>query len=167
MVSNDDKCFDEIKRSLPQFILLLEHERLRLPAVRFISLLAQDNNVRKEILSQTISLITSNETQSFKGYITLFSRLLLDKRLKDEPTDYAMILLTCSLVTQPRLAHLRFQVVSTLWCYYSKDEHELNEMIPTELVKWFTSAFFGHNAKKAEVDSWCEMSPKWLPPDSA
>ncbi|KAF8981830.1 hypothetical protein BDQ17DRAFT_846425 [Cyathus striatus] len=58
LVSNDDKCFDEIKRSLPQFILLLEHERLRLPAVRLISLLAQDNNVRKAILSQTISLST-------------------------------------------------------------------------------------------------------------
>ncbi|KAF9002369.1 armadillo-type protein [Cyathus striatus] len=147
-----DKCFDEIKRSLPQFILLLEHERLRLPAVRLISLLAQDNIVRKAILSQTISLSTSNETQSFKGYITLLSRLLLDKRLKDEPTDYAMILLACSLVTQPRLVHLRFQVVSALWCYYSKDERELNEKIPAELVKWFTFALFGRHANKTEVD---------------
>ncbi|KAF8976805.1 hypothetical protein BDQ17DRAFT_1339489, partial [Cyathus striatus] len=90
---------------------------------------------------------------SFKGYITLVSTLLLDRRLEEEPIDYAMILLACSLVRQPRLAHLRFQVVSALWCYYSKTESEMKNKVPDELVRWFSFSLFGRHATKTEVDT--------------
>ncbi|KAF9002362.1 armadillo-type protein [Cyathus striatus] len=147
------KYLDDIKRYQPQFMSLLEKDHLRLHIVPLVSLLAQDVNVRKAILAQIISLCTSQGNHSFKGYITLVSTLLLDRRLEEEPIDYAMILLACSLVRQPRLAHLRFQVVSALWCYYSKTESEMKNKVPDELVRWFSFSLFGRHATKTEVDT--------------
>ncbi|KAF8976809.1 hypothetical protein BDQ17DRAFT_1384449 [Cyathus striatus] len=153
------KYFEEIKKFRARFMLLLEKDNLRVHVVPVISLLAKDVNVRKAILSQIISLSTSPGNHSFKGYITLLSRLILDQRLKTEPLDYVTILLACTLVRQPRL-HLRFQVASALWCYYNKLVDE--STIPDDLVSWFTIALFGRHATKMEVDSWCELSSRWL-----
>ncbi|KAF9002365.1 armadillo-type protein [Cyathus striatus] len=169
-VSDDKKCSDEIKRNLPNFLLLLEHDELQVPVVRLISSLAKDVVVRTEILSEMISLSAKKDTRSFKGYITLLARLLMDERLKVEPTaatDYVVILLTCSLVTHPRLDKLRFRVLSALRCYYTKKESDIKDNIPVELVQWFMFALFGRHATKEEVDVWCEMGAKWLSPDAS
>ncbi|KAF9002358.1 hypothetical protein BDQ17DRAFT_1357322, partial [Cyathus striatus] len=106
----DNEVFRGIKKFRARFMLLLEKDNLRVHVVPVISLLAK---MSMAILSQIISLSTSPGNHSFKGYITLLSRLILDQRLKTEPLDYVTILLA---------SHLRFQVASALWCYYNKLE---------------------------------------------
>ncbi|KAF9002326.1 armadillo-type protein [Cyathus striatus] len=160
-----------IDDTIPDIITIALDEKPPYPQVRDLALDliivignvgTQDANVRKAILLHIISLSTTHGTKSFKGYITLLSRLLLERRLKDESTDYVIMLLACTLVRQPRLTHLRFQVVSALWCNYREERGEMKRPIPGELVNWFTHALFGSHATPTEVHTWCKLGAKWL-----
>ncbi|KAF8993223.1 armadillo-type protein [Cyathus striatus] len=165
VAQQDERCLNEMMRYQQQFITLLESNSLKHSAAQVVSLMAKDKDVRKEILSQIVFMGVSPEIRSFKGYISLLSRLLIDQRLGKEPIDYIIVILVSTLVKQPRLQHLQFQVVSALRYYYSEvaAEQISSSKFPDDLMRWFKLALFGRHATLSEVSTWNSLSSKWLP----
>ncbi|KAF8993219.1 hypothetical protein BDQ17DRAFT_1431830 [Cyathus striatus] len=161
VLRHDCSTLSEIKRFKPQFMLLLEADNMKFVVAELLSLMAKDRNIRKSILTDIIRLGISQENQLFKGHITLLSRLLIDKRILNEPTDYVMILFAYTLVSHPRLEYLKFQVVSALWCYHKPIEKEIGRR-GDQLRNEFQSALFGRHATSTEVEEWCAMSSSLL-----
>ncbi|KAF8993216.1 hypothetical protein BDQ17DRAFT_154606 [Cyathus striatus] len=160
---DDNNNLNEIIQRQHEFMLLLENAKHSHRAAKVLSIMAKNKDVRKDILSQIISHCIREDIKTHKGYITLIFQLLIDGRFKEEPTDYIMIILASTLVKRPKLAHLRFPVVSALWCYYYKILKEKTKAdLPSDLAKWFTVALFGRHITSYEVRTWNTMGAGWL-----
>lgn len=83
-----------------------------------------------------------------------------------------MLFLASAIVTRPKLAPYRFEILTALWCRYGSksitpvhseplDKSVLKQ--PNDLVDWFTFALFGRHATVHEVRTWLRRCKVWLP----
>jgi hypothetical protein len=76
-----------------------------------------------------------------------------------------MLFLAPAMVTRPKLAPYRFEMLTALWCRYRS--HPIVSKEPKELVDWFTFALFGRHATEYEVRAWLEKGQMWLEDEHA
>ncbi|KAF6763752.1 armadillo-type protein [Ephemerocybe angulata] len=150
-----------------KFMTLLDNENLRPSVVELLSLMSTEAAVRKTISLQIITLAFGPESLALVGHAELLARLISDGRFADEPTDHVMLFLASAMVTRPKLAPQRYQILTALWCRYGSKalayDADAKFLKNKELVDWFTFALFGRHATIHEVPTWTARSGIWLP----
>ncbi|KAJ3549204.1 hypothetical protein NMY22_g982 [Coprinellus aureogranulatus] len=171
-----------------KFMDLLPNDTLRPSVVSLLSLMATETTgtiassalvrdpltfkpVRQTISMQIIASVLGTDNVALLGHTELLARLILDGRFRSEPTDNVMLLLASVIVTKPKTASYRFEILTALWCRYrdnpknSASEGAGGAPMKQEddLVQWFTLALFGRHATVSEVRTWLKNCSEWLP----
>ncbi|KAH6899573.1 armadillo-type protein [Coprinopsis sp. MPI-PUGE-AT-0042] len=162
LCSNDD-LRGKIEASQPTLMSFLENRDLRSSTAELISVLSQDQSVRRRVANWVISVIASDCEAEIEGMMALLLRLVVEKRLDAKPKGTDLIFfLAPAFVLRRSMAKSRARLTALLWTNYREveflqDRQDYCEAVPQSLVDSLVAAVFGHHVAQHELDKWLEL----------